>query len=257
MNLLPPCPRAGHVRHLHARPLARRLTGVALLLGGVATAAQAGRPLATDDAAAAEAGACQVEAWQDRSRDAREIVLAPACGLAGGVELGMELSRVRPASDIGGAGTASLKWAPAWARMETSAGELAFGLKLAADFERPTGSSVRQAGSSALVLATLRLAPELALHANAGLGQVRPSAAAAASTWLGRAAVAWTPTPDWLAFAEVLGNGRAAAFGGTVLSAGARRWVIPERVGLDLTLARERGGPRVVGVGLGWYGIGL
>jgi hypothetical protein len=222
-------------------PLAWMLPALALC----ASAAHAGRPLATDDASTAEAGS------------ARQTVLAPACGLLAGLELGAEHAWTHPGADSRGSGAVSLKWAPDAARLETSAGELGFGLKVAADFERPAGASLRHAGSSVLALATLKPGAALALHLNLGLARARGEAPAAGSAWLGRIAVAWTPTPDWLAFAEALGNGRPAAWGGTVLSAGVRRWLVPERLGLDLTLARERGGPRTVGAGLGWYGIGL
>lgn len=237
--------------HLH------RATRWVPLLALCATAAQAGRPLATDDAATAEPGSCQVEVWQDRSHEARQRVVAPACGLVAGVELGAELSRLRLPGDAQGAGAVSVKWMPSQARLDTPAGELAWGLKVAADFERKSGPGLRQSGASALAVATLRLAPELALHANAGFAQARAPAPSGGSAWVGRVAAAWTPAADWLAFAESLGNGRTAAFGGTVRSAGVRHWVVPDRLGLDLTLARERGGPRVLGAGLGWYGIGL
>ena len=234
-----------------------RLAWLALGLVACASAAYAGRPLATDDAATAEAGSCQVEAWQDRTRSARQTVLAPACGLLGAVELGAEHVWSRPGGNLHGSGAVSLKWAPDAVRLETSAGELGVGLKWAADFERPAGANLRHAGSSGLALATLKPGPTLALHLNIGLARARGPAPAAGSAWLGRVAAAWTPAPEWLAFAEALGNGRPAAFGGAVLSTGVRRWIVPERFGLDLTLARERGGPRTVGAGLGWYGIGL
>lgn len=239
------------------RPLRRPPAWLPAALVLCACSVHAGRPLATDDAATAEAGSCQVEAWQERSRDARETVLAPACGLRGGLELGAEHAWIRPGAGLRGSGAVSLKWAPQAARLETSAGELGLGLKIAADFERPAAASLHHAGSSVLALATLKAGPSLALHLNVGWARARGDAPAAGSAWIGRVALAWTPTPDWLVYAEALGNGRPAAFGDTVLATGVRRWLVPERLGLDLTLARERGGPRTVGVGLGWYGIGL
>lgn len=226
----------------------------ALALGA---AAHAGRPLATDDAATAEAGSCYVEAWQDRSRQARESVLSPACGLPAGLEFGGSYSVSAPAADSRGSAGVYLKWAPPRARLETPAGELGFGLKVEAGFDRPVGAGLRQAGQSALALASLQPGPVWALHLNLGLATARGSAPAAGTGWVGRLAGVWTPSAEWLAFAEVLGNGRPAAFGGTVLTAGVRRWIVPDRLGLDLTLSREQGGPRVIGAGLGWYGIGM
>lgn len=246
-----------HTFRTAARSLWQRLARLLPALACAVSAAHAGRPLATDDAATAQPGSCQVEARQERSGQARETVLAPACGLHGGLELGAEHAWPRPGAGLRGSGAVSLKWAPQAASLETPAGELGLGLKIAADFERPVGAGMRHAGSSLLGLATLKPGPALALHLNVGLARAPGQPSAAGSAWLVRAALAWTQGPDWLAFAEALGNGRPAAFGPTVLAAGLRRWIIPEQLGVDLTLARERGGPRVVGAGLGWYGIGL
>ena len=46
----------------------------------LATPSFAARPLATDDAAAAESGRCQVEAWWEKAQEDGATVLAPACG---------------------------------------------------------------------------------------------------------------------------------------------------------------------------------
>ncbi len=48
--------------------------------------ANAGRPLATEDASILEPGACQLELWVDRSREARDAWAAPACNFGGGIE---------------------------------------------------------------------------------------------------------------------------------------------------------------------------
>ena len=63
-----------------------------LLFLGLATAglAWAGRPLSTDDAATAGAATCQAESWFQRAEGARDVVLAPACGLGDAVEVGLE-----------------------------------------------------------------------------------------------------------------------------------------------------------------------
>lgn len=225
-------------------------------------AAHAGRPLATDDAATAEPGSCQLEAWQDRARAARDTVLAPACGLPGGLELGAEGAWPRPVQDVRATAAVSLKWVPEAWRLDTPLGETGFGLKFAAGLERPAaagaGRAWRHAESTLLALASLQPAPTLAWHLNAGVGQARAAAPAHdTSTWLAGVAASWTPNADWLVFAEAQTSGRREAFGGLRLATGARRWLLPERLGLDLTLARERGSPRTVGVGLGWYGIGL
>ncbi|MEN9420246.1 MAG: hypothetical protein RI988_3867 [Pseudomonadota bacterium] len=250
-------------RRTDSRPVLPARGWLAVLAAALALpAVHAGRPLATDDAAIAEPGSCQLEAWQDRARGARDTVLAPACGLPGGLELGAEGTWPRPVEGLRATAGASLKWVPEAWRLDTPLGEAGFGLKFAAGLERPagagTGRAWRHADSTLLALASLRPAPTLAWHLNVGVGRARAVAPVQhTSTWLAGVAAAWTPGADWLVFAEAQSSGRREAFGGLRLAGGARCWLIPERLGLDLTLARERGSPRAVGVGLGWYGIGL
>jgi hypothetical protein len=55
------------------------------MLFAVAGTAQAGRPLSTEDASILEARACQLEAWVDRSREATDLWVVPACSV-GGIE---------------------------------------------------------------------------------------------------------------------------------------------------------------------------
>ena len=69
------------------------------LIGLSAAAVQpvlAGRPLATDDAAIVEAGACQLEAWMERGRDHRATWLNPGCNPFGRTEFAFGGARVRP-----------------------------------------------------------------------------------------------------------------------------------------------------------------
>ena len=54
-----------------------------------AGAAQAGRPLSTDDAATIPPGECQMESWYQSADDAREAHLAPGCGVGETVEVGV------------------------------------------------------------------------------------------------------------------------------------------------------------------------
>lgn len=73
----------------------RSLLGAALL--AAATSATAGRPLTTEDAAVLEAGACQLEAWIDRSRVATQVNAVPACNFGLGVEWQLGAQRTREA----------------------------------------------------------------------------------------------------------------------------------------------------------------
>lgn len=67
----------------------------ALALGAVLTLpAHAGRPLATDDAAIVEAGACQFEAWREYARDAHATWLNPGCNPFGSTEFSLGRARI-------------------------------------------------------------------------------------------------------------------------------------------------------------------
>jgi hypothetical protein len=75
-------------------PLWPALLCAALL---AAMPAQAGRPLATDDAAVVDAGACQLETWGERTRDSRSTWINPACTPFGATEFAVGGARVREA----------------------------------------------------------------------------------------------------------------------------------------------------------------
>jgi hypothetical protein len=55
--------------------------------------AQAARPMTTDDARLAEAGACQLETWVRRNEGSTELWAMPACNPWGGLELGFGAAR--------------------------------------------------------------------------------------------------------------------------------------------------------------------
>ena len=241
----------------NARPLLCQPLLAALLLLMAASQASAGRPLATDDAGTADAGSCQVEAWAERSRGAADGagVVAPACGLVSGLELGGDHTRHPAGTGLHGAASLGLKWVPAGWASDTPWGPLALGLKAAVGYERPAGAAWRRSAASLLGLATLRLAEPLALHAN--LGPQRKADDGSTSTHL-RLALAWTPHPAALLLAETQATDRPAINGGTVNSLGGRWWLLADRLGLDLTASREAGAASATrwSLGLGWYGIG-
>lgn len=250
------------VRHMPARALhsAGRLTGVALLAVaglGLAGQALAGRPLSTDDPNTADTGTCQVELWTERSRGRADgsTVLAPACGLAPGLELGVEHRWARPGQDLRASAGLGLKWGPDFAQRKTALGPLALGLKLALGYDRPAAAGWRHNGLGLLALAVLQPTEQLQLLAN--LGPVRDAASGSATTQM-NLALAWTPLPAALLFAETQANDRPASAGATVNTLGGRWWLLPEHLGLDLSASRAAGsglGTRW-SLGLGWYGIG-
>ena len=228
------------------------------LLLCAAPLAMAGHPLSSDDASTADAGTCQVEAWSARdTRDAsaRSVVLAPACSLAAGLELGADHSRFSAGGTQPDQGGLALKWVPAAWRVDSAAGELNFGLKLSGTWLKAAGVNWQAAQTGALVLATLKASETVALHAN--LGPARDRALRTQGTLL-NLAVEWAPLDALLLFAEAQGNDRREVFGRTVLSVGTRWWLLQNTLGLNLNAGRQAGpgaGTRW-SFGLGWYGIG-
>lgn len=238
--------------HLTEIKLRNAITWLTLLCAGAS--AWAGRPLATDDAATADLGRCQFESWVERDRENRALVLAPAFGVAKGVELGADYTRPSPRDTVRGAGGLALKWVPESWRLGTALGEMNFGLKLATAYQQPAGVGWRHAEASVLALASLKASDAWAMHANLGLARDR--AARESATLLNLAAV-WTPAERALLFAEAQANNKRATFGGTVSRAGARWWLHPERFGIDLTAGRQSGSGTGTswGLGFGWYGL--
>lgn len=228
----------------------------ALAFGAAASSAWAGRPLATDDAATADARSCQLESWLERAGADRALVLAPACGLVAGVELGAEFVRPRLRDEVRAEGGLALKWVPAAASLQTPAGAVDLGLKLATSHRRPVDGGWRRDGHAALALASLAPADGWTLHTNLGVQHDRDSGRNATLLNL---ALDWTPRDAALLFAEVQANDRRPLLGGAVRSAGARWWLLGDRFGIDLTASREAGasGPTRWSLGFGWYGLGV
>lgn len=231
-----------------------RLSLLAAALVALGSSTWAGRPLATDDAGTAATGSCQVEGWIERAGAEGALVVAPACGVAKGVELGFDYTRPRYRDALHGSAGLALKWVPEAWRADSAFGPINLGLKLAQAFDRPVGANWRGSDTGALVLATLQASDDWTVHANLGATRERSSGSTAAVLNL---ALVWTPHAQALAFAETQANNRRPVFGGTLNTVGGRWWLTPDRLGLDLTASREAGvgGATRWTVGLGWYGL--
>lgn len=220
-----------------------------------ASAAQAGRPLATDDAGTTSQQQCLVESWLERTSEQRLWVLAPACGVAEGLELGADYSLPNPRDSAPTGGGLAVKWAPAAWTWETPGGTWALGLKAALAFER-SGAPARWRSSedSVLGLASWSPAPAWNVHANFGTARNRDSGSRANLLNL---AGTWSPSERVMLFAEWQGNDRRDVFGGNLRTSGVRWWLLQDRVGLDLTVSRETGSgsANVWSLGFGWYDI--
>jgi hypothetical protein len=230
------------------------LSITAAMLAACTPAAFAGRPLATDDAAVADTGKCQIEAWYEHARNAHAIVVAPACGVAAEWELGADYMRDRMLGQTTRAIGLATKWVPVAGRFTSPLGALNTGLKVSTGRARAPGSGWHANEHTILALATLEATPMLAMHLN--LGVTRDANAHASATLL-NAALAWSPFERGVLFAEAQVNDRAAIFGGTLRTAGARWWLVKDTLGLDLTASRQAGSGSNTrwGFGFGWYGL--
>lgn len=228
------------------------IAGLAAL--ACATTAWAGRPLASDDAGATDAGTCQVESWLQRADDGQERILAPACGLVPGLELGADYASPRASQAMRAAGGVAVKWAPESWRHGSRLGELSYGFKWASAYEQPMDAGWQRTGTSVLALATLSASDAWTAHANLGVARAAGGGASAALLNL---ALVWTPHAHGLLFAETQANDRRSTFGGTVHAVGARWWLQKDRLGLDLSTHREAGARAGAAwtLGFGWYGL--
>ena len=218
--------------------------------------AHAGRPLSSDDASTADTGTCQLESWVERAGRDRAWAIAPACGIAKGMEVGADYTLPHPRDTLRATGGLAFKWVPEGWLCSTPAGELNFGVKLNASLDHPSGAGWHRSETSLLALATLKPSDALAVHANLGAAHEHTSRTTATLLNL---AIAWTPSEQALLFAEIQANSKRDVFGGTVNTSGARWWLVKDRFGLDLSASRQVGtdiGTRWT-LGFGWYGLSL
>lgn len=222
----------------------------ALLLSSMP--ALAGRPLGTDDAGTVGDKQCQLEAWRESAKTTRGWVVSPACGL-GEFELGLEASATKlPEAQKQNAQSLALKWAPEILK----SGPLGFGIKLWTGRSKtsPAGEEewqgYRPVENGGLLLASWEISDGLNLHANLGSQRDRVEKKNAR---LANLALTWDAHERVMLFAELQNTQRA----GTTQATGLRLWAIPEKLGIDFTLARVAGvkDSRSFSVGFGWYGI--
>jgi len=216
------------------------------------SSAVAGRPLATDDAATADAKTCQIETWIEKQSSDHAWVFSPACGLVEGVELGFEYVHPELPNEARAEAGWALKFAPSILQTTTALGELNFGLKLSAGHIKPVDQGWRQVEYGYLLLASWVPNESWAVHVNAGRSHEHENGK---MVTLLNAATTFVPSTSWLVFLEAQINSKQAVYGKTVLSTGVRYWLRPETLGVDLTASRQPGNAAVYSVGLGWYGL--
>jgi hypothetical protein len=243
---LPACAAPNPVtRRPAATALLRLASGLLALAALAAPPAQAGRPLATDDAATAGAGNCQVEAWWERTSPARALHVSPACGIGDAIEINGEVARSKSQPPAQTDFSLGAKWVdPAW-----KLGPVGLGLKAWVGHTRFADGTRQQGENGAALLASAE-GGMATLHLN--LGALRDPADGR-KHGLANIAVVLRPSEQWLAFAEA----NSVRHSPTSQTLGVRWWLLPEALGLDLTTGRSAGQPdsRVITLGLGWYNI--
>lgn len=232
----------------HARAVRLNALGAAALLSLGMGSAQAARPLTVDDTGILDTGTCQLEAWQDHDAGTRDLHLAPSCGVLPGVEFNVEAIRGTPHDEMSQGTYVGLRWAPEFAQWQG----WQFGARTGWLREHSPGERHWQAGEwTAGLMATRPVGDDVTVLVNLGHTHLSSEQGLKLTTY--GVALAWTPHPRWVLFAEALG----AVHKDTDLGAGLRYWVIPEVLGLDATATRTttRDANTVWGLGFGWYGI--
>ncbi len=231
---------------VHTASLTLRIA-LALSALGMASTSFAGRPLSVEDAGVNPLGQCQLESWVDQTSQELGLVLAPACGVVEGLELGIEFDIPRHKSKRDAGRAVALKWAP----VDFAGPNWSFGAKLAISQVKLAGESSWRSGATSLQgIASYNVATNWTAHVNLGVDMVRNPSEALGT--VGAAAV-WTPHKNWLFFAEVSGAEKDTA----TRTMGTRFWLMPDELGLDLTAGRANGRhePTAYTLGVSWYGI--
>jgi len=227
----------------HRRRPGRALFATAALLA--AGAADAGRPLQTEDAAVLDARACELESFLARQQaegeaTTRAASLQLACGVGAATQLGLQALRER-AGDSHAHELALLGKTALLPLADDSAGfTLACGVRAA----RPGSGTFDYAGHFFTAVGTLPLGPWL-VHANLGTAHER-AAGIDSTTWA--LAVERTGLGRFDAMAELYGDDRTAPS----WNLGLRYTAIEDRLFLDASYGQQlrSGRPALVTLGL-------
>lgn len=218
-----------------AMPLRPTLVGAALL---AANAAEAARPMVTDDARIVDAKACQLESWVRRNQDSTEAWALPACNFTGNLELTLGGALTREAgqtrtTDVQLQGKTLLK------ALDSNG----WGIGFAAGTVRHPHADSRDWYAYVPVSVSFR-DDTVIVHGNAGWlrdGEARQHRL----TW-GLGTEARLGERTWL-IAEAFGQDQGRPYH----QFGLRHWLVTDRVQLDATYGNRNGG------GERWWTLGL
>lgn len=217
-----------------------------MVIVALALPAQAGRPLATDDASVLEAKHCQLESWVDRSRVATDFWNAPACNFGANIE--WQIGGVRTHES----GTSALTQVYAQAKtVLRSVADHPWGAGLVVGALRhPQRESEKSWGDPyVLVPVSFQLGePDRLLHLN--VGWLRDRADRRNLTLWGVAVESKIAGTPFTVLGETYGENASNPF----FRIGGRMVAIEDRLDFDLTIVTRSGGTRAERfVSLGLY----
>lgn len=216
-----------------------------LALASIAPAAQAARPMVTDDARTVDAKSCQMESWMRFNRGGRELWALPACNFTGNLELTLGGGVLR-GDDGSRTNDVVIQGKTLFKPLET--GGYGLGLVLGTVRHPAINTRSNQLGDVYGYLpASFSFAQDrVVVHTNVGAlrsGEERRNH----GTWgVGTEILV---TPATYAIAESFGP----ATGKSYVQVGVRHWLVPNRVQIDATW-----GERLhEGASERWYSLGL
>ena len=209
-----------------------------------ASAAWAGQPLDTEDAAVLERADCELETSL-RRQTARAVRPANGFALRFGrgvgrrsqVALGLDAERGGGRTDLG------LRLGSKTAPNEAAAGQPAFALAWELSAALPAAGSISLEDTTALGVTSLKLRPGLQLHANPGWSRSR-SARHSSTLWAGAVDQAASDRLDLMA--EVHASDRAPW-----VAAGLRWALAPDKLSIDASASLQASSTRPRRVTLG------
>ncbi len=215
----------------HARHIA------ALLCLAAAASAQAGRPLATEDADVLERGACETEGYAARQTLAGAaavdaLALQFGCGFGWNSQAALGVARERSA------GASTIGWGVSGktAIVERADGGTGITLAWGLGAQRAPGGSMKHESSFLTLVATRAWAGGWLAHANLGWARSE-SASANATTW--NLAVEKPVGGGVELMAEVYGDDREQPWLGTGV-----RWSVTERFSVNASWSVQNESPR-------------
>ena len=208
-------------------------------------AAQAARPMVTDDARIVDAKACQVESWARRNPDSTEYWAQPACNFTGNLELSLGAAKGK---DDHGTRTTDVVLQAKTLFKPLEPDGWGWGLAVGNVRHPAIHTSSNLVGDLyAYVPATFSLRSDrLLVHTNIGWLHEREARRHRMTWGLGTEAQ-WSAS-TWL-IAEVFGQNQGKPF----YQVGLRYWLVPDHVQVDTTYGNRAGS----GTQERWFSIGL